>query len=296
MRVLKLAATGLIAYGLFVVWTNLDWVERAYTEDPAPIDFSSDGIDLTFERTEIGPSPFAFVALERGPSVELHWLPSAPPPTVAIRGGRSSLYGDVTGPEGPLPGATVVVERHTTGGKAVERLYADEFGHWELAGILGGRYRVRAFVPNEFRSVSSGVTLLAAGASMDMSMSLSAFAPATDLSLVGGVTSYPGGVQTLAVVVSVTRVADEGRVLTVPVASTPVVVSVAGTSQLITSSSVLTDSGGAARYSIRCDRPGGVTVTATSELITRSFAIPDCIPEPPPEPELTVTESTGEDQ
>ena len=52
------------------------------------------------------------------------------------------------GPTGPVPGATVHIERLVGDAVGVADIQSDPAGHYHMQGILGGRYRVRAFVPH----------------------------------------------------------------------------------------------------------------------------------------------------
>lgn len=64
--------------------------------------------------------------------------------------GEATIAGIVTGPDGPLPGATVRFER--VHGDQIRRtdVQADEAGRYALRGVPGGRYRIRAFSPPAF--------------------------------------------------------------------------------------------------------------------------------------------------
>lgn len=66
--------------------------------------------------------------------------------TTVVASGRAALVGTVRGPGGPAPGATVRVERLAPGGPTTD-VVADAEGRYELRGVPGGRYRIRAFRP-----------------------------------------------------------------------------------------------------------------------------------------------------
>src|SRR5207253_1269225 len=53
----------------------------------------------------------------------------------------------VTGPEGPVPGAVVHIERLVGDGIGAADILTNPDGTYAAPGILGGRYRVRAFKP-----------------------------------------------------------------------------------------------------------------------------------------------------
>ncbi|MFP5326946.1 MAG: carboxypeptidase-like regulatory domain-containing protein, partial [Acidimicrobiia bacterium] len=66
------------------------------------------------------------------------------PPVV---GGEATLAGTIVGPEGPVPGAIVHAERLVGDAFGVLEVTTGEDGKWAMEGILGGRYRLRAWKP-----------------------------------------------------------------------------------------------------------------------------------------------------
>jgi hypothetical protein len=59
--------------------------------------------------------------------------------------GTARLVGTVTGPAGPLGGATVRIDRFVGGREVRHDVVTAADGRWELRDVPGGRYRVRAF-------------------------------------------------------------------------------------------------------------------------------------------------------
>jgi hypothetical protein len=93
--------------------------------------------------------------------------PTAPPPdpatqSLSVVGGTTTtvmgfgpgpltLTGRVVGPAGPVPGATVLVERFEGPALVSRRVATGADGVWRLPEVLGGQYRVRAWsVPDMF--------------------------------------------------------------------------------------------------------------------------------------------------
>ena len=285
MRIVKLACTALIVFALVSMWNHREWVTSAYTADPEPIGFDADGIDLSFQATGLGPSPFAIVTAPATDRVALPRVaPAAAVSDISIGGGTSTLTGTVFGPDGPAAGATVVIERFVGSQRAEVRLQADEFGAWLLKNALGGAYRVRAFVPNAYVSPPAEVLFLTVGSSTELSTVLGLHVPTTRVSLSGGVERYPGQDQTVAIVMATTVVDGEGRLVEVPLANTPVRVTIVGPGTLLSSDEALTDGGGAARFLVRCDGLGAIKIQATAEQTLLTSVLPACVPEPPPEP------------
>jgi hypothetical protein len=78
----------------------------------------------------------------------------------AIGPGSANLKGTVAGPDGPLPGAVVHLERFVDGGTATLDTLTAPDGTWTVPNILGGRYRIRAFLPPELALVKPAVFFL----------------------------------------------------------------------------------------------------------------------------------------
>lgn len=93
------------------------------------------------------------------------------PPNV----GTAGLGGVVQGPSGPVAGAIVRVERRILGEVQAFDVVADAAGAWQAAGIGGGRYRVRAFLPPGLASREAEVFLLPAGERRELDLAVEAF-------------------------------------------------------------------------------------------------------------------------
>ena len=72
-------------------------------------------------------------------------MPGETTTSIAIGPGRATLNGTVVGPNGPVGGADVHVERLVGSLVAQEDVPTQADGTWSLPGVLGGRYRVRAW-------------------------------------------------------------------------------------------------------------------------------------------------------
>ena len=69
---------------------------------------------------------------------------------VLISPGSATLKGTVSGPDGPVAGADVHVERIVNGSIGTADVGSQADGTWTLAGIEGGLYRVRAWRVPDF--------------------------------------------------------------------------------------------------------------------------------------------------
>jgi hypothetical protein len=81
--------------------------------------------------------------------------------TTVVETGRARLVGTVSGPDGPLPGATVRVQRLIGDQARQHDVVTDANGRWELRDVPGGRYRVRAFQAPAYAQTTAEVRFLA---------------------------------------------------------------------------------------------------------------------------------------
>lgn len=72
-------------------------------------------------------------------------VPGTTTTTVALTPGEARLQGVVIARDGLVPGATVLIERLVGDGVASATVTTGSDGKWSAVGILGGRYRVRAW-------------------------------------------------------------------------------------------------------------------------------------------------------
>jgi hypothetical protein len=77
--------------------------------------------------------------------------------------GSAALVGTVRGPAGPLAGATVRIDRLVGGHEVRHDVRTAADGRWELRGVPGGRYRVRAFLAPAFAQTAAEARFLADG-------------------------------------------------------------------------------------------------------------------------------------
>lgn len=84
--------------------------------------------------------------------------------SVAIGPGPLTIVGRVEGPDGVVAGAVVLLERLVGDGSTSVRVPTAPDGTWNLADVLGGRYRVRAWRTPDLVTSRPAVVFLEAGA------------------------------------------------------------------------------------------------------------------------------------
>lgn len=310
MRLVKLALFGVLVVGLGAVWVNRLWVVDAYRTDRAAQPVRLSGVDLAYRATEIEPSPFS---IPRAPDtrsspspVVLDGATTPPPATPSLQGGSARLQGTVVGPDGPVEGAVVRIERHTSAGVVGVDVLSDQDGGWQIGPLAGGRYRVRSWVPGLLTMTRSEVRFVADDEVADFAFTLAPADPTPGFEFVHAGPLYDDVPGTVAVVLSWKSIDQEGLVVTNPVPGAEVTIHTTAQVEVVSPQPVLTDGAGAARVQLRCIPTGwspqpaatasptptpapavgpAGTLTATSGQIGATFALPGCQPVPPPAPE-----------
>ncbi len=289
MRLLKLALFGVMVAALMNAWTRRDFVVAAYTDEQESIEFQVNGLS-TPELGESGPSPFVLASVSTNDIVTppLPGASTVADPVVVV-GGRAALNGVVVGTDGlPVEAAVVRIERITSAGSASVDVLTDVDGLFELTNVLGGRYRVRAFVPNLLRSIDVDLIQLPDGGTAGLDLVV---APAGDNVVIDlttsseillGLDGLPGQT-TIAVTAGRDVVDAQGVTVLVPIAGVGVDLDPFGALSVLSESPTTTDATGAARFLIECRLPGVFVVEAAVAEVRQSFTMPPCV-EPIVEP------------
>lgn len=333
MRVAK-ATLGLgIVLALVGAWLQRDLVLDAYADGgQSTTDLRLDGLELEVALTPLSESPYrvglapdtrtatidrAFAHQEADGATPTTVVAgdgddesesTAPTTTVApppIHGGTARLTGVVNGPDGPVPFATVRLERHTVDGMVVADVTTDAVGSWTAARLLGGRYRVRAWAHGQLTMPGSEVFFLAEAETRQVELSIAAVEDEPVMNLFDGGDIYLGLTGEVAVSVTVRSVDDDGLIV---VSGVPGAIVVLQPSPQVTATPAVAvaDHDGVARFTLRCNQLGPVSALVQHQTDVRTFQLPSCVPLPPPppppttdgsqpDPALAIDESTGTD-
>lgn len=262
-----------MAAAALMAWVNRSFWADAYFGEREPVDLTIEAIDVSFRAQTSGPSPYR---LQEVPNTRHEVLPVvAPKPEsskVTVHGGTSELTGFITGPEGPLQGAEVVVQRFTKDGAAVVRTQTNSSGLWRITEILGGRYRVRAYVPSRFGSSGSEVFFLNEGETRSHNVNLS---DPSDEPVVSGLVDGKGfvgsGAQAM-VFVAIREVDEDGKTRQVAAQGFEVELVLDGVSAVMTSGpTARTGPGGLARFTYDCIEIWNGSATAV--VLGRSYQV-----------------------
>lgn len=210
---------------------------------------------------------------------------------IPVRGGTSSITGTVTGPDGGVGGATVLIERFVGGQSGSIMVAADGAGRFDASELLGGRYRVRAWLQPSLAAVRSATEFVAEGENVDLDVTLERHdaltlrvAP-TESSMSVGV---PAGV---AALVTQQSVDTNGIVRDTPVPGVSLLLVGSDGLGVEQPNPMVTNAAGRATWSVVCSSPGTyvVSVSSTAPPATAGATLPACTNAPPPTSSTTTT-------
>ena len=243
---------------------------------------------------------------------------------VVIGPGPTTLAGTVNGPDGPVGGATVRLERLVGDASAAMDVTTAENGAWQAPGVLGGRYRIRAWRSPDLALIAPEVIFVDAGRPPSVALTLERFEALTIDTAIAPDPPQVGAPVNLRVRIAFQVVGDDGVVRATP---QPGVTVMLGTSTGWQATSPLqtgTDTAGGATFTLVCRAPGpqpltvslpgqappggqlepagpGDSLPATNPPATASpppevfsLEVPDCVAPPAPVPApVTTTSSTS---
>lgn len=192
--------------------------------------------------------------------------------------GEARVGGTVTGPDGPVPDATVRVERLVDDEAAASTtVQSGPDGRWGVEGVNGGRYRLRAWKAPDLAQLTPAVVFVSVGES-----------PPVDLPVL----RYPGDGNVVAqvspeqpmlgqpaiVVVSVSNggVDTEGILRAQVRQAVPVGLGVSANVAIISSPVAVTDGNGNAGFQIVCNQPGPIVAVTIVDAVQRPVSLPAC--------------------
>lgn len=202
--------------------------------------------------------------------------------------GSSRINGTVRGPDGPVGGATVRIERFVGDVHSHADIITRPDGTFETDPILGGRYRVRAWRAPDLSLDKPVVFYLEHAKTQPVDLALSRRG---GISVRGSFTATPYEGELLALVVNVsgTVVDEAGIVRTAPVAGITVDLSAPPNWQVFSIDPTTTDAAGRATYQVECTADGSSSFTAAVGGQSYPLDLPACTTPPP-----STTTTTGD--
>lgn len=222
--------------------------------------------------------------------VALPAVPGRTTTTAAVLGpGPVTILGRVDGPEGPVAGAIVELQRLVGNTAATTRVPTAADGTWNLQNVLGGQYRIRAWLPPSFGMERAQLVFVEAPKPRSVILRLDRF---EGIRVDAALAPNPPSVDedaNLKVRVAQRQVGEDGRIRAVPVVGTQVVLSGSGSWSVRSSNTGFTGSDGSVTFRVVC-RDAGVqplsVVLQNGEA--RALELPPCF-----DPSSTTTTSTA---
>ena len=204
--------------------------------------------------------------------------------------GDAILSGSVTGPEGPVPGAVVRIERLVGDAVQVREVRARDDGTWVLEGLPGGRMRVRAYAPPSLTMLEPEVFFLTESQPRELRLTVREHAGILVLSDVTPSAPTVDSLVSVAVRVVEKVVDDVGVARTQPIVGVPLQVQSSGWD--LVAGPGATGSDGVAVFTFRCDEAGSVTASVVLFDGTQDRSFPLEVPSCGPRPTTTTSSST----
>jgi hypothetical protein len=244
------------------------------------------------------PVPPGFTAPDtRG--VVLAVVPSKPKvvvdhtkPLLPMDGGHVHLHGVVLGPDGPLKGAVVRVERYAGDDFGVRDILTDKDGKYSVDDLPGGRLKVRGWQKPDLAATEPQALFVAADADVPMDIRVDKHDATVIQGAVDVADPHVGQRVGLSVLLTQEAVDDNGIVQGQPIPAAQIALTLGDLGLLVVGPSTIpTGADGFSHFTIECQTTGAHPVTVTSGPSTATFSTPQCLDgtasaddQPPPTP------------
>ena len=211
----------------------------------------------------------------------------------AARGGTASISGAVTGPSGPVAGAIVQAERIVGNRGAVVKGLTAADGSFSLPGLLGGDYRVRAWMAPTLDLTDPQIFYLGAGGAQVLTLQLVAVGGPAVVGVMVPNTPTLDEPAALAVQVTTPTVGHDG-VIRNPATAGALVELTDGPGWLVLNANpVTTASNGEAIFSLTCVSLGVQPLDASvNGQVAQPLTVPNCVAPPTPTTSTSVASTT----
>jgi hypothetical protein len=195
---------------------------------------------------------------------------------VDITPGQARISGTVVGPQGPVAGATVRVER-LVGSEVAGVDVSTDGGSFTLASVRGGRYRVRAWKKPDLVQPEPEAFFLAADEQKSLELRVT---KVSDFNVQTTVEPDPppsGDPFAITVFLYAGSVSDDGVLQASPRAGQEVQIVLGPGLGLASTDRAKTDGSGKASFAARCRTPGPQTGDlVVSAAVRTPLALPNC--------------------
>src|SRR3954451_4630372 len=197
--------------------------------------------------------------------VKIAGVPGKTTTTVALGPGGATLKGTVAGPDGAVGGATIHVERLVGDAVASQDFPSNADGTFSIPTLLGGRFRVRAYLPDPYNLAQPAPDLffLANTETKSLDLQMTLFSGLAVTSSMAPNPPFIDEPANLVVQVVTQSVDDKGIVRGVPVPGAKVELFGSSAWAVRTTNPTLTDDRGLTTFQLQCSAAGDQPLSAT---------------------------------
>jgi hypothetical protein len=179
----------------------------------------------------------------------------------SVRGsGTAHLSGSVSGPQGPVPGATVRVEHLVDDKPPPIDVSTGPDGRWDLPNVAGGRYRVRSFLAPTLAQTQPEIFFLTDGEQRTLDLAVESFVTVAVAAAIAPDPPQLNEPVTLVVRVARKTVDAGGIVQSQPIVNAGVALTNTQGWSVRGQSSSVTDGNGDAAFTLDCRASGAAQV------------------------------------
>lgn len=204
-----------------------------------------------------------------------------------LQGGAAGLTGTVISSTGPVDGATVRIERFVADTVASADVQSTGGGRWQLLGVKGGRYRVRAWRTPDMAQVQPDVFFLQGTEVRTLDLRVLPFGGTTAEGTFSPSPAPIGQPATLTVLLTTGSVGPDGVARVVPRPGVSVTLAVTGGLTLQSPAAQVTDGTGRAAWRVQCVQPGGFPIVLNDGTSALAVNAPGCGEAPLPPTTIT---------
>jgi len=213
---------------------------------------------------------------------------------VAVHGGDLVMTGTVQGPDGPVAGATVLLERFVGTSSGRLEVRTDAGGNWIAIDVHGGRYRFRAWRTPDLAMAASELRFVAADAEVDLALTVARYDGADVTGDVDDDAPEVGATATVTVLATRQQVDGHGIITTGPASGRDATVTALGPWRLNGSPDAVIDDAGRVAWTFTCEGAGSVSARVvalgTATTVSATCVVPVVVEPPvdPPEPDFPI--------
>ncbi len=211
---------------------------------------------------------------------------------VEVHGGDLVMGGSVTGPEGPVEGATVRLERFVGEQSGTLDVRTNADGRWVAIDVYGGRYRIRAWKTPALAMAASDVRFIAADAEVDLALAVDRYDGSDVTADVDDIDPEIDAMATVTALATRQQVDPDGIITTAPASGRDARVTPFGAWRLLGSPHGIIDDAGRVSWRFVCEAPGSVSarvealdveITVSATCVEPVIVLPPPVDEPEPD-------------